>query len=115
MVQGQYNNNFWLFGDSVGINWSESASPVLFTTMLKGRGSCCFSLSDSSGSHFTFWSQDNYLLIDQSKTYNKFGSIIPLKIVIVSFVEAWYHEMFYYHIPGNDSLVYLIYDWSKYI
>ncbi|MBK9320868.1 MAG: hypothetical protein IPM91_20125 [Bacteroidetes bacterium] len=29
-MQAQYTNNYWLFGDSAGINWSNPANPILF-------------------------------------------------------------------------------------
>ena len=105
MVQGQYNNNFWLFGDSVGINWTNPTSPVLFKSMIKGRGSCV-SLSDSSG--VIIYSHSNYTtsLFNQSKTYNKYN--LPIKNSDSLFVEAWYHEMLLLPLPGNDSLVYLL-------
>ena len=47
-VYGQFNNNYWLFGDSAGINWTNSSNPSFFTTQLKGRGTSV-SLSDSTG------------------------------------------------------------------
>jgi hypothetical protein len=105
MVQGQYNNNYWVFGDSVGINWSNPLNPILFTTMLKGRGTAV-SLSDSNGIILYSGTGQQQVLIDQSKTYNKFGSIIPNSDSING--EAWYHEMVLIPHPGNDSLVYLI-------
>ena len=32
MVQGQYNNNYWVFGDSAGVDWS-TIPPTFFNSM----------------------------------------------------------------------------------
>jgi Secretion system C-terminal sorting domain len=104
MVQGQFNNNFWLFGDSAGINWTNPANPVLFKSMIRGRGSCV-SLSDSTG--IRIYSHSNYTtsLFNQSKTYNRYND--PINGSDSLYVEAWYHEMLLIPCPDSDSLVYL--------
>ena len=104
MVQGQYNNNFWLFGDSVGINWTNPANPALFKSMIKGRGTSA-SLSDSSGP--IIYSQSAYTnqFLNHSKTYNKYDSPIIGSDSI--YCEGWYHEMMFIPFPKKDSLVYL--------
>ena len=103
-LNAQFNNNYWVFGDSVGINWTNPANPTLFSSKVRGRGTCV-SLSDSSG--IRIYSHSNYTtaLFNQSKTYNRFDEPIPGSDSL--YVEAWYHEMLLLPHPGNDSLVYL--------
>ena len=103
-LYAQFNNNYWVFGDSVGINWTNPSSPILFNSKVRGRGSCV-SLSDSAG--LLIYSHSNYTtaLFNQSKTYNRFDETIPGSDSL--YVEAWYHEMLLIPHPGNDSLVYL--------
>jgi hypothetical protein len=105
VVYGQFNNNYWVFGDSVGINWTNPSSPTLFNSKVRGRGSCV-SLSDSIG--IRIYSHSNYTtaLFNQSKTYNRFDVPIPSSDSL--YVEGWYHEMLLIPHPGNDSLVYLL-------
>jgi hypothetical protein len=105
VLYAQFNNNYWAFGDSVGINWANPASPTLFNSKVRGRGSCV-SLSDSIG--IRIYSHSNYTtaLFNQSKTYNRFDVPIPSSDSL--YVEGWYHEMLLIPHPGNDSLVYLL-------
>ncbi|MFN8153580.1 MAG: hypothetical protein U0Y08_04735 [Bacteroidia bacterium] len=94
-----------MFGDSVGINWTNPTTPFFFNSKVRGRGSCV-SLSDSTG--VRIYSHSNYTtaLFNQSKTYNKLNLPIPGSDSL--YVEGWYHEMLLIPHPGNDSLVYLI-------
>ena len=101
----QFNNNYWVFGDSVGINWTNPGSPIFFNSMQKGRGTTV-SLSDSNGIILYSGTGQQQVIIDQTKTYNKYGLIVPNSDSING--EAWYHEMLLIPHPGNDSLVYLI-------
>jgi hypothetical protein len=97
VVYGQFNNNYWVFGDSVGINWTNPSSPTLFNSKVRGRGSCV-SLSDSIG--IRIYSHSNYTtaLFNQSKTYNRFDVPIPSSDSL--YVEGWYHEMLLIPHPG---------------
>lgn len=45
---GQYLNNIWCFGDSAGIDVSIPNNPVLFSSVMDSRGTCC-SIADSTG------------------------------------------------------------------
>ncbi len=103
-VYSQFNNNFWVFGDSAGINWTNPTNPTFFKSKVRGRGSCV-SLADSIG--LLIYSHSNYTtaLFNQSKTYNRYNEPIPASDSL--YVEGWYHEMVLIPHPGNDSLVYL--------
>jgi len=103
-VNAQFNNNYWVFGDSVGINWSNPANPLFFNSKLRGRGTAV-SLADSSG--VLIYSQSDYTnnFLNHSKTYNRYNIPIPGSDSL--YVEGWYHEMLLLPHPGNDSLVYL--------
>jgi hypothetical protein len=103
-VHAQFKDNYWVFGDSAGINWSNPSNPTMFKSKVRGRGSCV-SLADSSG--LLIYSHSNYTtaLFNQSQTYNRHNEPIPESDSL--YVEAWYHEMVLIPHPGNDSLVYL--------
>ncbi|MBK7963910.1 MAG: hypothetical protein IPK10_00370 [Bacteroidetes bacterium] len=104
-MEAQYTNNFWVFGDSVGINWTNSSNPSFFTTQLKGRGTSV-SLSDSTGVLIYSGTGQKPNIIYRTKTFNKFHLEITNSDSING--EGWYHEMLLIPHPGNDSLVYLI-------
>ncbi|MFN8153927.1 MAG: hypothetical protein U0Y08_06520 [Bacteroidia bacterium] len=101
----QFNNDYWLFGDSVGINWMNSSGPSLFKSKLKGRGTSV-SLSDSSGVLIYSGTGQNSTVNDRTETYNKYNLEIPNSDSICG--EGWYHEMLLIPDPVNDSLVFLI-------
>jgi hypothetical protein len=103
-LSAQFNNNYWLFGDSVGINWTSPSNPSFFNSKVRGRGTSV-SIADSSG--VLIYSHSNYttFLFNQSKTYNRFNIPIPGSDSL--YVEGWYHEMLLIPHPGNNSLVYL--------
>jgi hypothetical protein len=89
-VHAQFKDNYWVFGDSAGINWSNPSNPTMFKSKVRGRGSCV-SLADSSG--LLIYSHSNYTtaLFNQSQTYNRHNEPIPESDSL--YVEAWYHEM----------------------
>ncbi len=101
----QFNNNYWLFGDSAGINWTNPANPILLTSMLKGRGTSV-SLSDTNGVIIYSGTGQKINFMDRTKTFNKFNEKVPNSDSING--EGWYHEMLLIPHPGNDSLVYLV-------
>jgi hypothetical protein len=102
---GQFNNNFWLFGDSTGINWTNPANPILFKSMLKGRGTSV-SIADTNGVILYSGTGQKINFLDRTKTYNKFNCEVENSDSING--EGWYHEMLLLPYPGIDSLIYLI-------
>ncbi len=104
-VNAQFNNKYWVFGDSVGINWSNPTNPIFFNSKLKGRGTAV-SLADSSGVLLYSGTDQKPNVIDHTKTFNRYQLEIPNSDSING--EGWYHEMVIIPHPGNDSLVYLI-------
>ena len=103
-VCAQFNNNYWVFGDSVGINWTTPNSPIFFNSKLKGRGTSV-SLADSNGVLIYSGTGQKPNFLDRTKTYNKYNIEIVNSDSING--EGWYHEMLIIPHPGNDSLVFL--------
>ena len=103
-MEAQFNNNYWVFGDSVGIDWSNTANPLFFNSKLKGRGTAV-SLADSSGVLVYSGTGQKPNVIDRTRTFNRYHLEIPNSDSING--EGWYHEMLLIPHPGNDSIVYL--------
>jgi hypothetical protein len=103
-MEAQFNNNYWLFGDSAGINWTTPNNPSYFNSKVKGRGTSV-SLADSNGVLIYSHTNGNIAFMNKTKTYNRYNIIIENSDSIVG--ESWYHEMQLIPHSGNDSLVYL--------
>jgi hypothetical protein len=103
-MEAQFNNNYWIFGDSAGINWTTSNNPSFFNSKVKGRGTSV-SLADSNGVLIYSHTNGNIAFMNKTKTYNRYNIIIENSDSIVG--ESWYHEMQLIPHSGNDSLVYL--------
>jgi hypothetical protein len=103
MVQGQYNNNYWVFGDSAGVDWS-TIPPTFFNSNVKmWRGST--SIGDNSGL-IAYASRYNFLASDDTWIWNKYHT----KMLNGDQVNGggWYHTKLFLPVPGSDSLLYLI-------
>ena len=103
-LTAQFNNNYWLFGDSAGINWTTPNNPSFFNSKVRGRGTSV-SLADSNGVLIYSHTNGNIAFMNKTKTYNRYNTIIENSDSIVG--ESWYHEMQLIPYAGNDSLVYL--------
>ena len=99
----QYNNNFWVFGDSAGIDWSTNP-PSTFTSKVKQwRGSASIG-NNSSLVAYSIRSDNNVPV--NGKIWNKYHQ----EMLNGNYVYGggWYHERLFLPVPGSDSLLYLI-------
>jgi hypothetical protein len=103
MVQGQYNNNYWCFGDSSFINWSDPQNPVIGSASFYYRNGCS-TIGDSNGLVVYAGRLDN-ILPNNCCVWNKSHQIINGSDHI--FGAAWYHSSLFIPDPGNDSIIYL--------
>jgi hypothetical protein len=107
LLYAQYpNNNFWVFGDSAGIDWTNPQSPQFFKSNVKSR--CGTSVIGDSINGLNFYCHYNYLLNFAStrvNVTNKFGSLMTNGDTIFS--EDGYHPMICLPSPNNDSIYYL--------
>jgi hypothetical protein len=103
MVQGQYNNNYWCFGDSSFINWSDPQNPVIGSASFYYRNGCS-TIGDSNGLVVYAGRLDN-ILPNNCCVWNKSHQIINGSDHI--FGAAWYHSSLLIPDPGNDSIIYL--------
>jgi hypothetical protein len=100
---GQGRNAIWCFGDSAGIDFRNTSSPVPFSSGLSAKGTCA-SISDNAG---------NLLFYCASPDIVNFNNgVLPLGIVYNKNHEkmingdslncrAWYHEMVITTNPSN--------------
>ncbi|MBP7167053.1 MAG: T9SS type A sorting domain-containing protein [Bacteroidia bacterium] len=103
MVQGQYNNNYWVFGDSAFIDWSNSPSPIVSQGPFNYRNGSA-SIGDSNGLLLSSGLINNSTPLDcyiWNKYGNRIGDSIPIK------GGLWYHASQFVPDPGNDSIIYL--------
>jgi len=101
-TMGQYNNNFWPFGDSVLISWNSLTNPVLGNASFYCRNGSC-SIGDNSGLIIYSGLIDN-TLPNNAVVWNKYNRIIPNADYL--FGSAWYHAGQLIPDPGNDSMIY---------
>ncbi len=103
MVQGQYNNNYWVFGDSAFIDWTNPGNPTIGSAAFHFRnGSSC--IGDSSGLLLYAGLYDNNAATD-CYIWNKYGNRIGDSIRVKGGV--WYHASLFVPDPGSDSNIYL--------
>ena len=103
VVYGQFNNNYWVFGDSVGINWSIPSNPAVGTSAFTFRNGSA-SISDSNG--ILLYSGYNYYLNPvRPSVWNKFN--VDITDVGRIYGGLWYHSYLFIPDPGNDSIIYL--------
>lgn len=99
----------WCFGDSAGIDFNHAGGPLLFTSMVKGRGSCC-SIADSSG-QLLFYAQTAYLPLYYGGShrlgviFNRNHQVMDNGDTLVG--DVWYYEMVIVPDPGNPMRYYL--------
>ncbi len=103
IVYGQFNNNYWAFGDSALISWDSSGIPTVSSSAHTFRnGSAC--ISDSNG--ILLYSGYNYYLSPiRPSIWNKFHEDITDSGKIYG--GLWYHSSLFIPQPGNDSNIYL--------
>jgi hypothetical protein len=100
----QYQNNIWCFGDSAGIDFSNSTNPVAIGTSLDTRGSCV-SISDSVGQLLFYASTRADGGIYKTQVWNFQNQLIDNGDSIVG--EGWYNELIILPIPGSSTKYYL--------
>lgn len=104
IASAQYSNNIWCFGDSAGINFSDTSNLSIITSAIRSRGTCV-SIADSfdsllfsantraatSGNTTLVWNNNNALMQDGDSIVGR----------------GWYHELVIVPFPESDSLFYL--------
>jgi hypothetical protein len=106
---GQKRNAVWCFGDSAGINFTDTANPYTFVSGMNSKGSCS-TISDSAG-NLLFYSSTPDIIGFSNGVY-------PLGIVYNRNHQmmmngdslncrAWYHEMVIVPLPGNPNQYYI--------
>jgi hypothetical protein len=103
MVQGQYNNNYWVFGDSAFVDWSNLQSPIVSQGPFYYRNGSA-SIGDTNGLLLCAGLIDNAAPLD-CYLWNKYGNRIGDSINIKG--GLWYHSSLFVPDPGNDSVIYL--------
>ena len=99
----QYNNNYWVFGDSAGVDWSTNP-PSLFTSQVKQWRSSA-SIGNNNGLVAYSIRSDNFVPVN-GKIWNRFHRQMQNGNYVYG--GGWYHERMFLPVPGSDSLLYLI-------
>jgi hypothetical protein len=107
-MYGQYNNRYWCFGDSAGIDFSNLSMPATFPTYMDCPYSST-SIGDSLGllmyAHTVYWP----LWIAGSErttvVHNRYHDIMENGDSLIS--NAFYNGLTFINKPSNDSLFYL--------
>jgi Secretion system C-terminal sorting domain len=104
MVQGQFNNNYWVFGDSASIDWTNPALPQIIKVPVDSRGDCS-SFKDTSGTRVYSCDIGN-TLPRNGVVINRYGTLFQNGDSLKG--TSWYHDRLILPDPGNDSLIYVI-------
>jgi hypothetical protein len=102
MVHGQYNNNFWVFGDSCGIEFNNGTSSSFRSSVKMLRGSS--SIGNASGLKAYSILNDN-TIPDNGRVWNSYHNQMQNGDYIYG--GGWYHERLFLPVPGSDSLLFL--------
>ena len=102
-AEGQYNNNYWCFGDSTYIDWSNPQNPIVGNSAFKWRNGSS-TIGDSAGILIYAGRMDN-ILPNNCCAWNKYNIVLSGADHI--FGGAWYHSTLLTPDPGNDSIIYL--------
>ncbi|MBK9639501.1 MAG: T9SS type A sorting domain-containing protein [Bacteroidetes bacterium] len=101
-MEAQYNNNFWVFGDSCGIEFNNGSLNNFRSSMKILRGSA--SISNAIGLS-AYSSRSDFFITLNSKVWNKYHQQMQNGDYIYG--SGWYHERLFLPVPGSDSLLYL--------
>jgi hypothetical protein len=103
IANAQYNGNYWCFGDSALIDWSNPPTPVVGSAAFYWRNGSS-TIGDSSGL-LLYSGRLNNILPNNCCVWNKYHNIITGGDYI--FGGAWYHSTLLISDPINDSCFYL--------
>ena len=98
-------NSIWIFGDSAGIDFRNTAIPIPISSSIDSRGSCV-SISDSSGNLKLYAATLHYLNNDwDTRIFNSNNQIVPGCDSITG--QNWYAELIILPKPGTSDQYYL--------
>lgn len=100
----QNQNSLWCFGDSAGINFSDTANLATFSTALDTRGSCV-SIADSTGQLLFYANTRATLSGYTTRVWNKMNQLMDGGDTIIG--RGWYNELIIIPFPGSTSKYYL--------
>jgi hypothetical protein len=101
-VFAQFTNNFWVFGDSSGIEFNNGSTSNFKSSMKMLRGSA--SISNTLGL-MAYSSRSDFFIPVNGKVWNKYHQHMQNGDLIYG--SGWYHERLFLPVPGSDSLLYL--------
>jgi Secretion system C-terminal sorting domain len=110
VVNAQFTDRYWAFGDSAAIDFRNSNNPVFDTSVMRARGSCA-SICDSLGQLLIYSASPNYNLIQIPGMYSH-GYVLNKANLIISNGDSlrssgWYQEMTIVPDPGNAQRFYV--------
>ncbi|MBK9320474.1 MAG: hypothetical protein IPM91_17835 [Bacteroidetes bacterium] len=103
-VFAQFTNNYWVFGDSASIDWTNPALPQIIKVPVDSRGDCS-SFKDTSGIRVYSCDIGN-TLPRNGVVINLYGTLFQNGDSLKG--TSWYHDRLILPDPGNDSLIYII-------
>ena len=102
IVYGQYNNNYWVFGDSSGVEFNNGSLNNFRSSMKFLRGSS--SISNVNGL-IAYSAKFDFTVPHNGKVWNKFHQQMQNGDFIYG--AGWYHDRLFLPVPDSDSLLYL--------
>lgn len=97
----QDRNSVWIFGDSAGIDFSNTSNPVPITSGMRGRGSCA-SISDSLGNLILYSFTVESAGAQSTQIHNH--SNLPIAGADSITGMAWYQELVLIPKPGAQNM-----------
>ena len=99
----QYKDNYWVFGDSAAIDWTNPSNPIVKSGAYYYRNGSC-SVGDTLGV-ILYAGRLNNILPNNSVVWNKYDQQISGSDHIYG--NVWYHAGLFVPHPVNDSIFYL--------
>lgn len=104
-ANAQNRNSIWCFGDSAGIDFSDTTNPITFTSQCNTRGSVT-SIADTSGNLIFYTAETPWgTHTKKTRVFNFQNQIIQNGDSIVGL--GWYHEHIIIDNPNHPNQYYL--------
>ena len=103
ITNAQFNNNFWVFGDSVELSWNSTSGIAHFKYPINVRGGVS-SIADCTGIICSAFRSDLNIPVN-GVSLNKYNLLMTNGDFLYG--GGWYHERIILPDPGNDSILYI--------
>jgi hypothetical protein len=104
-VFSQYSNNIWCFGDSAGLDFSDTTNITVFKTAVVSKGSCTSIANSSNQLFFYSFNKAGIAGLKTTRVFSSTHNIMQGGDSIDG--DGWYHELVIVPFPNDSTKFYL--------